>query len=150
MCGFKQRVEEFISRYNWLWKQIVRFVISYFYKFWWLLFFEKQTRKKLSLKTKFKIEFFLPFIGRRKVLEKKSASSNDSLQIFSWLVWLEKATSEFSIFEKHLYDSLLTRILEYTLKYYFKNQRNSLHAISNGSITNGSLKRHGWVITVIF
>ena len=31
--------------------------------------FEKQTKKRLSLKTKFKIEFLLPFIGS-KVLEK--------------------------------------------------------------------------------
>ena len=43
-------------------------------------FFEKQTKKRLSLKTQFKIEFLLPFTGSRKVLEKIPASFNDSVQ----------------------------------------------------------------------
>ena len=33
MHGSKQNAKELISRYNWLWKQIVNFVISYFHKF---------------------------------------------------------------------------------------------------------------------
>ena len=31
--GPKKPVEELISRYNWLWEQIIGFVTSYFHKF---------------------------------------------------------------------------------------------------------------------
>ena len=46
--GSKQSTKELISRYNWLWKHIVGFVISYFHKFWLIHGFEKQTKKRLS------------------------------------------------------------------------------------------------------
>ena len=36
---------------------------------------EKQKKKRLSLKTQFKIEFLLPFTGSRKVLEKMLAKT---------------------------------------------------------------------------
>ena len=63
--GSKQRAEELISRYNWLWEQIVGFVISYFHKFWWRVF-EKQTKKRLGWKTQFMIEFYyrLPVVEK--------------------------------------------------------------------------------------
>ena len=57
----KQSTEstELISRYNWLWKQIVGFVILYFKKILIAHIFEKHTKKSWSLRTQFKIEFLL-------------------------------------------------------------------------------------------
>ena len=67
MHGSKQSAEELVSRYklalevnSWLCNfMFSEILISHV--------FEKQTKKRLSLKTQFKIEFLLRFTGIRKV-----------------------------------------------------------------------------------
>ena len=69
MYGSQQSIKELTSRYNWLWKQIVGFVISHYEKVFTTVF-EKQAKTRLSLKAPFKIKFLLPFTRSKKVLEK--------------------------------------------------------------------------------
>ena len=55
--GSKPHFKEFIQRYNWLWKHIVDFVGNLVHNFGNGLtcLFEKQTKKKLSLKTQVQV-----------------------------------------------------------------------------------------------
>ena len=57
--------------------------------------FEKQTKKRLGLKTQFMIEFLLPFAGSRKVLEKMLDSlfrATFNLVCFPMIIEIPKLT----------------------------------------------------------